>query len=788
MGWEGPTIQQAHISHRSGYFNPALKDIIIHLQQVKQDLGSVMENEIQRLRESLAAAQALVVEEQRLREEEQRRREEEQRRREAAEEVLKLRTLEPYLESCHRLSLAIKPVTDRSLTTQGETTNPSGRIYPQRIAPWDDFPEKQEIIWKQLHESPFPFKRLFPSEHQMAYVLSSIGSISSEQSLRLFEHETVENAVQRLVTAVYEDPLLRGRFRLRGTVTFESHTNFGITGNLSESSDHTSLAEASAKNDSGRKRHPAKKRGKGNLADQFCICKTSEGANIPVVAIEYKAPHKLSVNEVVTGLSSEIQPDEDIIHKEGEGFEFAAKVLAAAVVTQLFSYMIGKGLQYGYVCTGETFVFLYIPEDPTTVLYHVSVPNLDVVDNDENRLHRTATAQVFGFILQALQKAPVSQDWHDRASTGLKTWAVEYDDVLSKIPASVRKERQTSPYKPQQWRGPYRSPIRTRSSCKNIDAGSGHHQDDQGDDDDEGSVSPSPNPTGRSALPVQNANASSNEPHISGAGQNNTGQGRPYGIEDQPYCTHLCLIGLAYGGPLDNSCPNAANHGPEHISVFDFRDGLRAQLAKDRGPDADCTPLYLSGATGSLLKVRLSASGYTLVAKGVKQAYVEQLEHENKIYDALRSIQGTDIPVCLGLIDLTVPYYYNGDVLEHFLLLSWAGRPLSWCIDQINKNLATTAIQNAFTKIHQLRVLHGDAEPRNILYDKVNRTFMVTDFGEAKLYPRQPLSPISPNRLGRKRKLEQKSETDIFTCEFNCVVDRLSKVLSPWQGSTSRRP
>ena len=484
------------------------------------------------------------------------------------------------------------------------------------------------------------------------------------------------------------------------------------------------------------------------------------------------------MDEVVTGLSSEIRPDEDVIHKEGEGFEFAAKVLAAAVVTQLFSYMIDEGLQYGYVCTREAFVFLYIPEDPTTVLYHISVPNLDVVDNDKNRIHRTATAQVFGFILQALQAAPVTQDWQNLAATGLKTWAVEYDDVLSKIPVSVRKERQTSTYRPQHWRGFYRSPIRTRSSCKEIDTGSGYHQDDEEDDDDKGPASPSSNPTGRSALPVQTT-PSNNEPRISGAGQKNMGQGGPIGIEDQPYCTQLCLIGLAYGGPVDNSCPNAANHGRSHISVVKFRDGLRAQLAIDRSPDADCIPLYLSGATGSLVKVRLSAFGYTLVAKGVEEAYIEQLEHENKIYDALRSIQGTDIPVCLGLIDLILPYYYNGSILKHFLLLIWAGRPLSTCIDQINKTLAIKAIQNAFTKIHQLRVLHEDAEPRNILYDTVNGTFMVTDFGEAKLYPRQPLSSISPNGLGRKRKLGQKPEMDIFTRELDCVLDCLSKFFLP---------
>jgi hypothetical protein len=67
-------------------------------------------------------------------------REEEQCRREEAERIARPQTLMPYLEACHSLSLAIDIVTDRSLTTQGDPTNPVGRVYPQRIIPWDDFP------------------------------------------------------------------------------------------------------------------------------------------------------------------------------------------------------------------------------------------------------------------------------------------------------------------------------------------------------------------------------------------------------------------------------------------------------------------------------------------------------------------------------------------------------------------------------------------------------------------------------------------------------------------------
>ncbi|KAK3363857.1 hypothetical protein B0T25DRAFT_444047, partial [Lasiosphaeria hispida] len=52
---------------------------------------------------------------------------------------------------------------------------------------------------------------------------------------------------------------------------------------------------------------------------------------------------------------------------------------------------------YGYVYTGQTFIFLHIPDDPTTIYYHVCMPNLDV--EDENRLHHTAVAQVIAFVV-----------------------------------------------------------------------------------------------------------------------------------------------------------------------------------------------------------------------------------------------------------------------------------------------------------------------------------------------------------------------------------------------------
>ncbi|KAL2108990.1 hypothetical protein VUR80DRAFT_3119 [Thermomyces stellatus] len=560
---------------------------------------------------------------------------------------------------------------------------------------------------------------------------------------------------------------------LRGTVSFESHTNLGTAddGILSGPMEHMSLGgdagaastSASARETPARPRRKA--RGKGNRADQFCIYRTSDGQGTPTLAIEYKAPHKLMADEVVSGLQSEIQPKRDVINKNGDGFVFTARALAAAVITQLFSYMVGKGIQYGYVCTGECFVFLHIPDDPSVVYYSVYVPNRDVMDDDETRLHRTAVAQVFAFTLQALRASPPPQSWHDQAER-LETWAVEYDDILRNIPATERKKvPRDSPYKPQRWKGFTRSPIRLRPRCRPRDVNA------QPKDLDEDPPSPTPNAsrTGKSTVALAGTTADARQQGRRGR----QGQATKPDIQSRPFCTHQCLLGLAYGGPMDGSCPNLKQHGRGHLNRQDFLRLIRDQLAKDRGHDADCVPLNLSGSRGSLFKVRLSSHGYTLVAKGMERLDHRHLQHENDIYNKLRTLQGRGVPVSLGIIDLILPYYYNSGVYEYFIFFSWAGWPLSQC-DKVKAG-AVNAVTAILKRIHDLGVLHCDAEPRNILYDGNN--FMVIDFERAKFCARQPLRSIGTNEQNQTRKRRPKQK-DEFARELESAVEKVSRYVT----------
>lgn len=104
---------------------------------------------------------------------------------------------------------------------------------------------------------------------------------------------------------------------LQGTITLESHTNIStvqtsetvspIDEALPETMNCLALGGGSANTASAasalRLSAPPKratKKGKGILADQFCIHRKTDGRHVPVLAIEYKAPHNLSVEEVIT--------------------------------------------------------------------------------------------------------------------------------------------------------------------------------------------------------------------------------------------------------------------------------------------------------------------------------------------------------------------------------------------------------------------------------------------------------------------------------------------------------
>jgi hypothetical protein len=764
------------------------------LTKQKQQLAK-MERQLAELQKKLAASEARAAEEQQLRQEEQRRRE----AAEASAKESQPTNLTEYLETCHRFSNSIEVVTDKTFTTQGETTNPSGRPFPQRIVPWDEFPSQQEEIWEKLWiNKPFTSQRVFPSAHQLDYVHKYLDPISSELGLRHYARETVENPVRTLIEELLRDETLREQFQLQGAVMFESHTNLGekpnetfVTETMEDMSmTGTNLSKEASTGARGERKQKGKHsttkgatRRRGGEADQFCIYQLSDGRQAPVVSIEYKAPHKFPLDEIIAGLVGEIRPAEEIINKEGDDFKFLSKSLAAAVITQLFSAMIGKGVQWGYIFTGEAIIFLHIPDDPTMVYYHLSVPRLDFLDDDENRFHRTSVSQIFAFVLAALTIEAPGQRWHDAAAQ-LDTWAVEYIDILKKIPETSRKAPPQSLYKASRWQGFDRSPIRTRSRpilavCNTPKDEMHSDRGDESDSSTPSSPTPTSNPhrTTRQRTDKAKPETAQEEEkekeketrnremsYVSGPDKMQT-KSEPR-IEDRLYCTHQCLLGLAHGGNMDKQCPNLQSHKGKHISQKTFRSLIYNQLAQDRGRGADCKPLYMKGSRGAIFKIRLSSHGYTLLAKGMEESDRHHLLNESKIYHRLRSIQGRYVPVCIGMVDLKLPYYYNSGEYISMLFLSWAGQPLHRFLNRENEIQMLNKADSVFQALRKLQVLQKDPELRNILWDEQDSNLMVIDFERAEVQYRKALATIAGNRK-RKRQEDRKGtvQGDAFDIE-----------------------
>ena len=138
------------------------------------------------------------------------------------------------------------------------------------------------------------------------------------------------------------------------------------------------------------------------------------------------------------------------------------------------------------------------------------------------------------------------------------------------------------------------------------------------------------------------------------------------------------------------------------------------------------------------------------------------LQHEAEIYGRLLTIQGSRVPVCLGSINLVLPYYYDGGVYMNFLFLSWAGRPLFECVDKVNlraSSIRSPQYTRRCTNCAFFTVTRSHAKTG----DKV----MVVDFERSEILDRQPLGSK------RKRGLSQKEGEDDFVIELEHAVEKV---------------
>ena len=740
-------------------------------------------------------------EEQRRREEEQRRREEEQRRREIAEQRTRKTTLPEFLDACHNyLHSGLTVQTDATLSTRGDPANANNKLRPERLLAWEGFPAQQAAIWDDLMDSDLVLERHFTSLHTLEESGEAIKRrmLSSELDLHLFQRSAVEDHVSSIIERLYDQPTLRRRFGLQGSVKFENHANtLSPESQLEEGIQQMTVSgtrrrrssrlQAKAKDSSVASSDPAAATRAGPArprADQICVYNTgtqNTENRVAAFIMEYKAPHKLPLSYIYEGLE-DMKLEDIILCRETETPQDRCRRLIAAVITQAFSYMVKIGVEYGCVCTGEAFVFLRVPDDPRTVYYFLSVPKGDVGESTgwapesdgANRLHLTAVGQMLAFTLQALKTPPRGQQWRNNAAARLNSWEVVYEDLLDTIPS---EDPTSSEYRPPRHSEYLRmSPVRLRRRPAPTGSPScwqpqyPHRPNDEEPDPDTPSR-PRRSPQGPSRTQTTAGSSS--------------GRTQPKGAQSGQYCTQNCLRGLVEGGPLDMRCPNARVHGKSHHEINErtFLERIRHQLSRDL--DTNCEPVSRPGACGVLFRVRLKSHGYTVAAKCTPIEFVRRLKREATVYDVLRPIQGMHVPIHLGNVDLETPYYYEGICeLVHMMFLSFGGERISKHLTSENRADVARLADCSAQAIHKLGVLHKDLEPRNVLWNEETDGVMVIDFERAEVVkPRTVLGAISANRK-RKRGVNAtaakhvRGSCDAFAKERNKIAHELRGLLN----------
>ncbi|KAI1119449.1 hypothetical protein F5Y14DRAFT_395319 [Nemania sp. NC0429] len=747
-------------------------------------------------------------------ESEKRRADREKNRANKQEGLLQRTTLDEYIEACHNLvytKLNVEP--DPTKTTTGSIPQPYGKYFPQRLLPWTDFLDEQTEMLSIVYEHFDQRKRLFDSLHYLETIGNKVlrTPIGNEKMLETFLHNCVEEPVRCIIYELSRSRRFQRKLKIGKGISFENHIT-ALNDPVYAGRDRNPTQPPPPPMPQGLEqgeeppRTPNPTEGPPRLnPDQICIYRHEEGgteSRFLIAVSEYKPPHKLSLQQLRAGLKEtnmvKVVENNKIPNEEKAKFEHHATELVASAVTQTFHYMIRSGLAYGLLTTGEGIVFLKIDwNKPETAYYHLADPVEEVATHRKLR-SCSAVSQYLGFHLLALSNYTYrEQDIRDQAVHNLQTWSTDFRKAASTVPKKQRNPPQAVSYPPRNYGNVDRtvpSPKRRRlnpdDEHTNLVTGGVDDDDDDSDDDykESGRSGPRnrPNPSGQQPS-RKSARLAERHPENTESGDASQGartrgcggrdndrkeyEGKPH--QDLEYCTQKCVLGLVKGDVLDPDCPNIrlhqhrdnqsgiANTNSGHpISHSEFLQLLSRQLKCTL--DYGITSLGVNGARGVLFKVTLLTYGYTFVSKGTVQAFIPYLEHEARVYERLKDVQGVHVPVFLGAIDLQPlgrRYFYDFHTdIVYLCLLSWGGLSLGDSQHPDRLALRTMAVE-AMKAIHQQGVVHKDARYENTLFNPQTGRIMLIDFERSQFVDisRSTLSPLEPNK--RRRVQDWKGRT-----------------------------
>ncbi|CCE29188.1 uncharacterized protein CPUR_02880 [Claviceps purpurea 20.1] len=428
---------------------------------------------------------------------------------------------------------------------------------------------------------------------------------------------------------------------------------------------------------------------------RFCICRDPSVAMASSTLLyvwEHRAPYDLTIQHLRSALRPTTSFGEVLEEPESTAADDVEEVSQSTAmaeervkhaVTQTYHNMMESCLEFGILTTGQAIVFLHVNwDDPQTLYYHIAEPALDVAKAPKrDAAFLSAVGQYVAFTSMALTKSrkPL-QERRIRVFKTLSKWGM---------------------------------PSRVVSS---------EHR---------------------------NAASSATAKSLQNGGENrDNAQDQPYS-----YCSQKCLLGLVQGGPLDLECPNVGHHCRSDASEagaglpkrhpVDHTEWLR--LLQDQfkqSLDEGITYQSIVGARGALFKVTLLAYGYTFVSKGTVAGHIKHLEHEMRVYERLKPIQGRYVPVFLGTMDLrTVDkdyWIYFETYVVHMMFMSWGGFLLDEGkmdgLDVLDDVAWVDEGIQAIDAVHEAGVLHRDVRWANILYNPHTNGIMLIDFERAELF------------------------------------------------------
>ena len=692
--------------------------------------------------------------------------EQQRQRADVAEEKLRQTTLTEYLSLCHtHLSKSISIQTNITFSTKGTPGNAKNKCRPDNLKPWEDYLQRHKDTLASLYSVyPSPQPQVFDSSHSVHIAGKNVASvkIASESDLQYFVRQTIETPMTHIMQHLQSLDHVRDKYNLPQGFRFENHGNALSDTSPEDAQPPLPSTPGQTHDDPVSNPRP----------DQFCFYTTVNDLNRVALVAEFKAPHKLPLEQLKRLLGShrdEIKLDEIVNrikiparHSTEARTEQQYEEQVAEVITQAFSYMVRCETQYGYITTGDALVFLYIKleDDVKTAYYYLFESNRDDLDTQGEQYPAssnpllafppTALSHLITFSIHALNSARQNQIWRERLLPGLKTWKREDQSVLEQLTQTPSTAGKISEYLPDSDESPTgsRPPKRPRGDCApgTPTAQNRNH-------------SPSPPPDGSSrpsnpARPAAAKNKQYRQPPPQEKGYTDSRR-RQRGYL---YCTQRCLQGLARGGPLDQCCPNVSKHceegyqGDRHeLSCEEFKMLLDVQLRRSRGEDF--CPLGIQGARGALFKVTLMPYNYTVVAKGTVWPYVRYLQHEAEVYRRLAALQGDCVPVFLGSLDLQYEFYYDAAVrIVHMMLLSWSGeRLIPETLTDTDKQMRISDAIRAVDAIHKAGVVHRDVRMPNLLWSEETKRVMVIDFERAEIVSAVRQTPSAISNKKRKQ-------------------------------------